>query len=45
MVRTQVLKHLPGAKMGKRGGSKEDVRGVAIEKGTCVRIIEGEAIR
>ena len=27
MVRTQVLKHLPGAGKGKRRGSKGDVRG------------------
>ena len=50
MVRTQVLKHLPGARKGKRRGSKEDVRrGVtaigAMEKGGCVRVIEGEEIR
>ena len=45
MVRTQVLKHLPGAKKGKRGGSKEDVRGEAIKKGGCVRVIEGKEVR
>ena len=50
MVRTQVLKHLPGARKGKRGGSKEDVRGRAtargaMEKDGCVRVIEGEEVR
>ena len=50
MVRTKVLKHLPGARKGKRGGSKgNDRRGAtasgAIEKGGCVRIIEGEEVR
>ena len=50
MVRTQVLWHLPGAGKGKRGGSKEDVRGRttargAMEKGGCFRVIEGEEVR
>ena len=50
MVRTQILKHLPGARKGKRGGSKGDVRGratakEAMEKGWCVRVIEGEEVR
>ena len=50
MVRTQVLKHLPGARKSKRRGSKGDVRGRAtargaMEKGGCVRIIEGEEVR
>ena len=50
MVRTQVLKHLPGAKKGKRGGSKGDVRRGAtargaMEKGGCVRVIDGEEVR
>ena len=50
MVRTQVLKHLPGARKGKRRGSKGDVRrGVTasgvMEKGGCVRVIEGEEVR
>ena len=50
MVRTQVPKHLPGARKGKRGGSKRDVRrgataSGAMEKGGCVRIIEGEEVR
>ena len=50
MVRTQVLKHLPGARKGKRGGSKGDVRRGAtargaMEKGGCVRVIEGEEVR
>ena len=50
MVRTQVLYHLPGAGKGKRRGSKGDVRERAtargaIEKGKCVRVIEGEEVR
>ena len=50
MVRTQVLKHLPGARKSQRGESKGDVRrGVtargAMEKGGCVRAIEGEEVR
>ena len=50
MVRTQVLKQLPGARKGKRRGSKGDVRGEAtargaMEKGGCVRVIEGEEVR
>ena len=50
MIRTQVLKHLPGARKGKRGGSKGDVRiGAtargAMEKGGYVRVIEGEEVR
>ena len=50
MVRTQVLKHLPGAKNGKKGGSKENVRRGAtargaMEKGGCVRVIEREEVR
>ena len=49
MVRTQVLKHLPGARKSKRG-SKRGVRGRAtargaMEKGGCVRVIEGEEVR
>ena len=40
MVRTQVLKHLPGA-----GKSKGDVRRGAMEKGEYVRVIEGEEVR
>ena len=50
MVRTQVLKHLPGARKSKREGSEGDVRGGAtargaMEKGGCVRVIEGEEVR
>ena len=50
MVRTQVLKQLPGARKSKRRGSKGDVRGEAtargaMEKGGCVRVIEGEEVR
>ena len=50
MVRTQVLKHLPGTGKGKGGGSKGDVRRgatarEAMEKGRCVRVIEGEEVR
>ena len=32
MIRTQVLKHLPGAIEGENEGSKEDVTGEAMEK-------------
>ena len=50
MVRTQVLKHLPGARKSKRGGSKGNVRGGAIargamEKSGCVRVFEAEEVR
>ena len=45
MVRTQVLKHLPGERKSERGGSKRDVRGGAMYKGGCVRAIEGEEVR
>ena len=50
MVRTQVLKHLPGARKGKRGGSKGDVRGRAtargaMEKGGCVMVSKEEEVR
>ena len=46
MVRTQVLKYLPGARKGKSRRSKGDVRREAtareaMEKGGCVRVIEG----
>ena len=50
MVRTQVLKHVPGARKSKKRGSKGDVkRGVtasgATEKGGCVMVIEDEEVR
>ena len=45
MVRTKVLKHLQGARKGKRRGSKGDVRRGAMEKGGCVKVIEGEEVR
>ena len=50
MVRTQILKPLPGAGKGKRKGSKRDVRRGAtargaMERGGCVRVIEGEKVR
>ena len=50
MVRTQVLKHIPGARKGKRRDSKRDVRDGAtatgvMEKGGCVMVIEGEEVR
>ena len=50
MARTQVLKHLPGARKSKSKRSKGDarrgatVRG-AIEKSGCVRVIEEEEVR
>ena len=50
MVQTKVLKHLPVARKGKRRRSKGDVRRGAtargaMEKGGCVRVIEGEEVR
>ena len=50
MDRTKVLKHLTGARKGKRRGSKGDVRRGAtargaMEKGGCVRAIKGEEVR
>ena len=45
MVRTQVLKHLPGARKGKSRRSKGDVRERAMEKSGCVRVIEGEEVK
>ena len=50
MVKTQVLKHLPGARKSKSRRSKGDVRRgatarEAMEKGLCVRVIEGEEVR
>ena len=50
MVRTQVLKHVPGARKSKKRGSKGDVkRGAtasgAMEKGGCVKVIEDEEVR
>ena len=50
MIKTQVLKHLPGARQSVRRGSKENVgRGAtargAMEKDVCVRIIEGGEVR
>ena len=46
MIRTQVLKHLPGAGKGETGGSKGNVRGRAtargvMEKDRYVRVIAG----
>ena len=50
MIRTQVLKHLPGARKSKSRRSKKDVgRGAtargAIEKGGCFRVIEREGVQ
>ena len=49
VVRTQVLKHLPGARKGKRGSKGDVRRGAttrgAMEKGGCVRVIEREEVR
>ena len=50
MVRTKVLKHLPGARKSKSRGSKGDVRRGATARGAmkksgCVRVIEGEEVR
>ena len=50
MIRAQVLKHLPGAGKGERGGSKGNVREEAtaigaMEKGRCDRVVEEEEVR
>ena len=50
MVKIEILKYLPGAKKSKRRGSKGNVSGEAtarraIEKGGCVRLIEGQEVR
>ena len=50
MAKTQVLKHLPRARKSKRGGSKGYVRrgattSGAMEKGGCVRVIEGKEVK
>ena len=44
------MKHLPGARKGKRRGSKGDVRrGTtvrgAMKKGGCAKVIKGEEVR
>ena len=45
MIRTQVLEHLPGAKEGKRGGNKGNIRGGMMVKSRYIRIIEEEEVR
>ena len=45
MVRTQVLKHFPGAREGEREGGKGDVKGGAMEKRRYVRVIAREEVR
>ena len=45
MIRTQVLKHLPGAREGEREGSKRYVRKGVMEKSSYVRVIEGEGVK
>ena len=45
MSRTQVLKHLPGPRKGKRGGSKGNVRRGAIKKSRYIRVIEGDKVK
>ena len=50
MIRTQVLKHLPGSRESEREKSKGDVRGEvtareAMKKSMYVRVIEGEEVR
>ena len=49
MVRTHVQKHLPGARKSKRRSKGYVRRGAtaraAMEKGGCVRVIEGEEVR
>ena len=44
MIKTQVLKYLPGTKESDRGESKGDVRGEAMEKSRYVRVIEWNEI-
>ena len=44
MIRTQVLKHLSGARDGKRGGSKGNVRGGVLKKNRYVGIIERKEV-
>ena len=50
MIKTQFMKHLPGARQGEKEGSKENVRGgatarVVMENSWNVRVIEGEEVR
>ena len=50
MIRTQILKYLPGAREGERELGKEDVRGRAtvrgaMEKNRYVRINEGKEVK
>ena len=50
MIRTPVLKQLPGARKIKRGESKKNVRGGAtargaMEHGRYVGVLEGEEVR
>ena len=45
MIRTQVMKHRPGAREGERGRSEGNPRGGAMDKSRYIRIIDGEGIR
>ena len=49
MIKTQVLKHLPGAREDETGGSKGDVRRATaigvMEKNRYVRVIEERKVR
>ena len=50
MIKTQVLKHFPGARWSGRGESKGDVGGGATARGAMersryVRVIVGEEVR
>ena len=38
MVKTQILKHLPGARKGERRGSKGDVRRGATARGVMEKV-------
>ena len=45
MIRTQVLKHLPGARKGKRGGSNGDARGEWLPEEQCRRVDMSGSLR
>ena len=50
MIRNEILKHLPGAIKGQRGGSKGNVSGGAtargaMEKSRYVRINDGKEVK
>ena len=45
MIRAQVLNHLPVAKKGKRGGSKENFNRETLKKNRGVRVIQRKEFR